>query len=74
MLGVVKDIPVPNEVPPEEAEYQFKMPALAVAPRITVPAPQRESGAVELTLGVVLTVAITSVLAEVHPLLVASTW
>ena len=72
-LGVVKEVPVPSEVPPEAAAYQFKVPALALAPSTTVPASQREAGVVEFTLGVVLTVAMTEVLAEEHPLFVAST-
>ncbi len=71
---VVKDVPVPSEEPPVEASYQLMVPALAVAPRFTVPASQREPGVIPAILGVVLTVAITSVLeAEVHPLAVAST-
>ena len=40
---------------------------------MTVPASQREAGVVVATLGVVFTVAVTAVLAEVHPLLVAFT-
>jgi hypothetical protein len=49
--GVVKEGPLAKEVPPEEAVYQFIVPELAVAPRTTVPASQREPGAVELMLG-----------------------
>jgi hypothetical protein len=73
ILGVVKDVPVPKDVPPVEAAYQFNVPALAVAPNTTVPTSQRELGAEEDTVGVVLTVARTAVLTLVQPLLVAST-
>ena len=72
-LGVVKEVPVPSEVPPEAAAYQFKVPALAIAPSTTVPASHLEAGVVEVTPGVVLIVAVTELLAEVHPVLVAST-
>ena len=73
MLGVVKLVPVPKEVVLTVVAYQFKVPALAVAPNTTVPAPQREPGVVALTLGVAFTVANTAVLAEVQPLFVALT-
>ena len=73
MLGVVNEVPVPNELPPVEAAYQFKVPVLAVAPRLTVPASHREAGVVVSTDGVVLTVAVTAVLAEVQLLDIAST-
>ena len=72
-VGVTKDVPVPNEDPPLDAAYQFKVPALAVAPKFTVPASQREAGVVPDTLGVVFTVATTELLEEVQELLVAST-
>jgi len=35
--GVVKEVPVPNDEPPEETSYQFIVPALEVAPKETVP-------------------------------------
>ena len=73
ILGVVKDVPVPRLAPPLLAAYQFNVPALAVAPSTTVPASQRLPGVVEVTEGVVFTVATTAVLAEVQPALVAST-
>ena len=73
MLGVVNGLPLPKNVPPELASYQFNVPALPVAPSTTVPASQRLPGVVEVTEGVVLIVATTAVLAEVQPLLVAST-
>ena len=73
MLGVVYDVPLPKNVPPELASYQFRVPALAVAPSTTVPASQRLPGVVEVTEGVIFTVATTAVRAEVQPPLVAST-
>ena len=73
MLGVVNEVPVPRLDPPEEAVYQLSVPALAVAPKVTIPASQREAGVVVATLGVVFIVAVTAVLAEVQLLLVAST-
>ena len=73
MLGVVNDVPVPKLAPPDEAAYQFRVPALAVAPSTTVPASQRLPGVVEVIEGVMFTVATTAVRAEVQPALVAST-
>ena len=73
MLGVVKDAPVPKLLPPLDAAYQFNVPALAVAPKTTVPVPHLLPGVVPDTLGVVYTVAVTAVRDDVHPLLVAST-
>jgi hypothetical protein len=73
MLGVVNEVPVPRLEPPVLAEYQFKVPALAVAPKTTVPVPQRLPGVVEEIVGVELIVAVTDVLPEVHPPFVAST-
>jgi hypothetical protein len=73
MLGVVNDVPLPKAEPPVEAAYQLNVPALAVAPNITVPTSQRAAGVLEDTLGVVFTVATTAVRALVQPLFVAST-
>ena len=74
ILGVVNDVPVPNDVPPITAAYQFNVPALAVAPKVTVPVPQTEPGVVPLTVGMALTVATTALLvAVVQPFAVAST-
>ncbi len=74
ILGVVNDVPVPNDTPPEDAAYQLIVPALAVAPNATVPVPHLESGVVPVIVGIAFTVAVTAVLdAVVHPLLVAST-
>ena len=74
MDGVVKDVPVPRLVPPVEAAYQFIVPAEAVAPRVTVPAPHVLPGVVPVIVGIGLMVATTAVLVEVvQPPLVAST-
>ena len=74
ILGVVKDVPVPKDEPPVDAAYQFNVPALAVAPNITVPVSQRASGVVPITVGVVSTVACIDVLdGPLQPLYVAST-
>ena len=74
MLGVVKEVPVPKDEPPEAAAYQLMVPAEAVAPKVTVPAPQRDAGVVPVMVGIALTVATTSVLeAVVQASTVAST-
>ena len=57
MLGVVKLVPVPNELPPVEAEYQLIVPADAVAPKATVPAPHLDPG-VTVTVGDEFTVSV----------------
>ena len=50
------------------------VPALAVAPKVTVPVPQRLLSVVPDILGIAFTVATTAVLlAVVHPVAVAST-
>jgi hypothetical protein len=48
ITGVVKVLPVPNDDPPVDAEYQFtEAPVVTgVASKITVPEPQREAGVV----------------------------
>ena len=74
MLGVVYEVPVAILVPPVEAAYQLIVPALAAAPKVTEPMPQRLLSVVELILGMAFTVATTAVLlAVVQPLAVAST-
>lgn len=74
MDGVANVVPVPNEPPPLLAAYQLRVPAEAVAPKLTLPVPQPEFGVVPVMVGMVFTVATTSVLeAVVQPLSVAST-
>ena len=74
MLGVVNDVPVPRDEPPDDAAYQLIVPDEAVAPNVTVPVPHLEPGVVPVMVGIVFTVAVTAVLeAVVQPLAVAST-
>jgi hypothetical protein len=74
MEGVVKEVPVPSDNPPLDAAYQLIVPAEAVAPKATVPVPQREPSVVPVIVGTVFIVALTDVLdAVVQPLSVAST-
>ena len=62
-------------MPPLDAEYQLIVPALALAPKVTVPVPHLELGVVEEIVGAAaLIVAVMDVLlAVVHPFEVAST-
>ena len=64
--GVVNEVPVANDEPPVESAYQFTVPALAVAAKLTVPESQSEAGVVLIIEGVVLTVAVTAVIPEGH--------
>ena len=74
ILGVVKLVPVPMLAPPVEAAYQFNVPALAVAPSVTVPGPHLVPGVVPVMVGMAVTVATTAVLGvELQPASVAST-
>ena len=74
ILGVINVVPEPNDEPPVIAAYQFNVPALTLAPNVTVPVPHTEPGVVPLTVGIALTVATTALLlAVVQPLAVAST-
>lgn len=72
-LGVVKEFPVANKVPPVGASCQLIVPADAVAPNVIVPESQREFGVAVID-GEMLTVAIIAVLVGlVQPFAVAST-
>ncbi len=52
ILGVVNVFPVPNDVPPVAAVYQFIVaPVLGVAPKLKVPVPQRDAGWGLVTVG-----------------------
>ena len=66
-------VPLASELPPVAAVYQFNVPALAMALKSTVPAPQRLAGVVLVIVGVGVMLATMAVRGEVHPLLVAST-
>ena len=74
MTVVVKGVPVYNKFPLVGASHHFnEAPELAAALNVTGPASHLESAVVEVILGVGVTVAVTAILAEVHPLSVAST-
>ena len=67
-------MPELTKLPPIEASYHFIVPALAVAPKVTVPEPQRDAGVVAVMVGMVFIVAVTDVLpVDVQPLSVTST-
>ena len=61
MLGVVNDVPVPNEVPPVDTAYQLIVPAEAVAPKVTEPVSHRAAGIVPVMVGrsLIVTVVVT---------------
>ncbi len=62
ILGVVKLVPVPKELPPLELTYQFKVPpAQGVADKLTVPVPQREFGVPVGAGGIAFTITVTVV-------------
>jgi hypothetical protein len=68
MAGVVKLIPVPSELPPLEAAYQFNIPpGHPEAFNCTVPVPQRALPVTVGAAGIELTVATTSVLGPSQP-------
>ena len=62
---MVNDVPVANDVPPVNAEYQLIVPALAVAPNATVPVPQRLAGVLAVMVGIVFTVITEAALVAV---------
>jgi hypothetical protein len=66
MTGVVKEVPVPSDVPPLEAAYQEMVPEEALAPIAMEPVPQMALGVVPVMVGAVLMVATTALLAEVQ--------
>ena len=66
MLGVAKLLVVAKAEPPVGKLYQMVLPALAVALSVTEPALHLLPGVVAVIVGVVLTVAITATLEEVH--------
>ena len=74
ILGVVKEAPELRLLPPVAAAYQLIVPALALAPKETVPAPQRLFAVTDVMDGVAVTVAVTADLdVVVQALSVAST-
>ena len=67
---MVNVVPVAIDVPPVAALYQLIVPALAVAPNITVPVPQRLAGVLAVMVGMAFTVitdaALVAVGVEIH--------
>ena len=73
-MGVLKEFPVVSKVPPIESLYQYTIPLLAVAPKVTEPDPHKDAGVTAVMVGDGLIVAFAGVLKLlVHPLAVAST-
>lgn len=58
MTGEVNDVPVPREVPPVKAAYQLIVPDEAVAPKVTVPVPQRDPGVDPVMVGLAFTATV----------------
>ena len=59
MLEVVKELPVPNEVPPVADEYQLTVPALGVAYNVTLPVPHLEPFVEVKIVGTTITILLT---------------
>ena len=70
--GVVKLVPVPKEEPPEEATYQFIVPALAIAARETVPVPHLEPGVVPVIASNEYTVTVNEQTVVPHEFVIVS--
>ena len=66
ILGVVKLFPVPNNVPPVDAEYHLMVP-VPVADSVTIPVTQFTTPVPVGADGTGFTVAVTAVLADTHP-------
>ena len=74
ILGVVKEVPVPNEEPPDYFAYHLIVPADVDACNTTVPVPHLEAGVVPVIEETVIIVAVTGVLGlDVQPFNVTST-
>lgn len=71
--GVTKLFPVTKADPPVATSNHFKVPALAVALKLTLPASHLVPGVVVRIVGIMLIVAVTGVLAEKQFPLAAST-
>ncbi len=74
-----KVVPCPRSVPPVEAFHQCIIPSLAAAPRVTIPAPQREAEEVLVIVGIGITVIVKvivgpgqSILAYAYTLIVST--
>lgn len=66
IAGVLKDVPVPKEEPPEEFKYQFNVPEDVKAPKTKAPGPFLKPGVVLVITGLGNTV-ILKVLVFVFP-------
>lgn len=73
MDGVTKLLPLDSGLPPVATSYHFKVPALAEALKLTLPASHLVPGTVARIVGMMLMVAVTGVLAEEQLPLAAST-
>ena len=56
MTGVMNEVPVPMEDPPDAEAYQCIVPDEDVAPRVTVPGPHVVPGVIDVIDGGILTV------------------
>lgn len=72
-FGVTNVGPVAIALPPVATSNQLMVPALAVALRVTVPAPHRPEGVVPVMIGVGLAAALTATRGEAQTPSVAST-
>ena len=68
ILGVAKVVPVPNEEPPEDAEYQLMVPEDAAADNVNVPVPQRLAPKLDATVGLPPDTVITTASVAEQPL------
>ena len=69
VVELIVGLSIVTSVPPVMAVYHFIVPELAVADNVTVPEPQTDAGVTEadVTVGTVLTVAVTAVrAADIH--------
>ncbi len=73
MTGVSKFSPISIVVPPVEAVYQFRVPVLAVACKVTVPVSLLVAPVVLVTTGIGFTVAKTGKVGKTQPPLTADT-
>jgi hypothetical protein len=62
----VKSVPLPKDAPPVAAAYQLIVPPLDVAPKSTVPVPQRLPGVVAVIVGMAFTVNVYVDIAAAH--------
>ena len=73
ITGVTKGEPEPNKVPPEDAEYQFKVPVQPEASRVTDAVPHADPSIGVGATGIAFTVAVTGALGPSQPFTVHET-